>query len=55
MPVIVANQVMGVLDVDSPKVERFDHQDRELFEGVVKVLVNSTQDWEGFGLGAVPA
>ena len=44
VPILSAGRLLGVLDVDSPLINRFDEQDRIGLERVVKVLVEST-DW----------
>ncbi|MCG0995586.1 GAF domain-containing protein [Acetobacter indonesiensis] len=38
LPVIVQNQLIGVLDLDSPRPDRFTAQDQRLLEQVVAVL-----------------
>jgi L-methionine (R)-S-oxide reductase len=42
VPLIKAGEVKGVLDLDSPKIARFDAEDRRAFEAVVKLLVEGT-------------
>ncbi len=38
VPVIRANELLGVLDVDSPKFGRFDDEDRCGLEAIVRVI-----------------
>lgn len=40
--VVAAGRVLGVLDVDSPKLDRFDEQDRAGFELLVTTFMNMT-------------
>lgn len=39
VPLIKDNDVIGVLDIDSPKTARFNQQDAEFFEAIVKTLL----------------
>lgn len=39
VPMIKAGTLLGVLDIDSPKVGRFDEEDREGLERLVDVLI----------------
>lgn len=41
VPMLQGQDVLGVLDIDSPTVARFDEEDREGLEGVVATLVAS--------------
>jgi len=41
VPMIRGNELLGVLDIDSPLLARFDEEDRRGLEEVVRVLVNS--------------
>jgi GAF domain-containing protein len=41
LPMIQGERLIGVLDLDSPKFERFDDQDREGLETFVSVLLES--------------
>ena len=41
VPMIQGNRLVGVLDLDSPKFERFDDEDREGLEAFVAVLLSS--------------
>ena len=48
VPLLAHQQLMGVLDIDSPSVRRFDNDDALGLQGLVEVLVEST-DWpQGF-------
>ncbi len=55
VPIVVSNDAKGVLDVDSPIVNRFDDSDRLFFEGVVSLLISSVTNWDESGLGIAPA
>ncbi len=39
VPLVVAGRVIGVLDVDSPELDRFSAEDRVLFEAAARVFV----------------
>lgn len=41
IPIIHRGEVFGVLDIDSPKVSRFDQRDAEGLQGLVDVFVKS--------------
>lgn len=43
VPLIKNNQVLGVLDIDSPKYNRFNEEDRTGLENIVKVFLGKTQ------------
>lgn len=45
VPIIVDGEVIGVLDIDSPDINRFDEEDRAGFERFVATLVKYV-DWE---------
>ena len=42
VPILVGERLLGVLDLDSPKVGRFDEQDAAGLETLVKVFVAAT-------------
>jgi GAF domain-containing protein len=42
LPVIVAGEVIAVLDIDSPKKSRFDELDRKYLKEFVDILVDET-------------
>ena len=42
VPLIKGNDVLGVLDIDSPRLNRFDDLDRAGLETIVAVLLKST-------------
>lgn len=46
LPMMVNGTLVGVLDIDSPKLSRFDAQDAEGLSGVVRVLTDE-MDWSG--------
>lgn len=43
LPLVQGGRLLGVLDLDSPKISRFDHEDREGLQAAVDVLLNSSQ------------
>jgi L-methionine (R)-S-oxide reductase len=43
LPLVQDGRLLGVLDLDSPKLSRFDHQDREGLDAAAKLLLNSSQ------------
>lgn len=43
VPLIRDGQLLGVLDVDSPELDRFDEEDRRGLERLVEVFVNSLE------------
>jgi GAF domain-containing protein len=42
VPLIREGRVIGVLDLDSPIIERFDHDDRDGCERLVHILLNAS-------------
>ena len=40
VPIIRHHRLIGVLDIDSPKIKRFDHQDQLYLEKVIDKLVD---------------
>lgn len=42
VPMMRGDELLGVLDLDSPKLERFDAQDRDGLERLVAILVESS-------------
>ncbi len=48
VPIVVNEQLVGVLDIDSPITERFDNDDRAGLETLVKTLESSLTSIEGF-------
>lgn len=42
IPIMVDHQLIGVLDIDSPKLERFDQQDADGLVSLIKVLIKQT-------------
>lgn len=41
IPIIIDNEIYGVLDIDSPHLDRFDALDQEYLERFVSILVKS--------------
>lgn len=51
VPIVVANQLIGVLDLDSEMVSDYDEIDRYYLEKLVNLLVTNTEwNWEMFGV-----
>lgn len=48
LPLIVKDGLVGVLDIDSPSLNRFDHRDAEGLSGLCRVLTEQV-DWS-YGL-----
>jgi L-methionine (R)-S-oxide reductase len=44
VPLICGERLLGVLDLDSPRLERFDQEDREGLEAFSRILIESS-DW----------
>ncbi|MBN2425774.1 MAG: GAF domain-containing protein [Calditrichaceae bacterium] len=42
IPLIKENKLIGVLDIDSPKLARFDQEDQKGLEALIKVLLEKT-------------
>jgi L-methionine (R)-S-oxide reductase len=47
VPLLNASTLLGVLDIDSPRLARFDDTDRVLLEAVARSVVRAT-DWPDF-------
>ncbi|PRX32555.1 GAF domain-containing protein [Orenia metallireducens] len=43
VPIIIDNQIKGVLDIDSPIKDRFDKVDQKYLEEVVAILIRETE------------
>lgn len=43
VPIIIDNQIKGVLDIDSPIKDRFDEVDQKYLEEVVAILIRETE------------
>ncbi|AGB42169.1 GAF domain-containing protein [Halobacteroides halobius DSM 5150] len=43
VPIIIAGEIKGVLDIDSPIKERFNELDQKYLEGVVDILIEQCQ------------
>jgi L-methionine (R)-S-oxide reductase len=55
VPLITWGKLIGVLDIDSPTVNRFDEEDSEGLESVVSVLLSSQSTSDLPDLGDEPA
>jgi GAF domain-containing protein len=42
LPVFKQDRLIGVLDLDSPQLGRFDDTDREHVEGLLRILMDGT-------------
>jgi L-methionine (R)-S-oxide reductase len=42
VPLIHGQEVLGVLDLDSPRFTRFDHDDRRGIETITELLISAT-------------
>ncbi|MBP8925480.1 MAG: GAF domain-containing protein [Pseudomonadales bacterium] len=49
VPLLWQGQVLGVLDLDSPQLDRFQDEDREGVEAVVAILLGGSDLWSAFG------
>jgi len=49
IPLIWQGEVLGVLDLDSPEVDRFGEEDRDGLQGIVEVLLGGSDLWSAFG------
>ena len=48
VPILADDRLIGVLDLDSPSLARFDDDDRQGCERLVNILVESTDPhWRG--------
>lgn len=43
VPIILNGQVLGVLDIDSPSLNRFDETDQKHLESLIDLLIQKTQ------------
>lgn len=43
IPIVVDGQLIGVFDIDSPKIARFSEQDKKGLEGLVEIYKKHTQ------------
>jgi L-methionine (R)-S-oxide reductase len=43
VPLVQHGRLLGVLDLDSPKLSRFDHEDRDGLQAAANLLLNSSQ------------
>lgn len=47
LPIMVADKLIGVLDIDSPITSRFDEEDQKGLETLLKTLIQGTQfEWQ---------
>lgn len=45
IPLVVNTQTIGVLDIDSPSIGRFNHEDKMHLEDIVQILIKACK-WE---------
>lgn len=50
VPLYLNNQIIGVLDADSPVINRFQAEEKEFFEQCSSLLVASSSGWENYHL-----
>jgi L-methionine (R)-S-oxide reductase len=43
LPLVQSGKLLGVLDLDSPNLSRFDHEDRDGLQAAVNLLLQSSQ------------
>lgn len=46
IPIIINNEIFGVLDIDAPITKRFSKEDKEVLEELVKILSNKIQSYK---------
>ena len=46
VPIVIDNELIGVLDIDSPLPDRFNEEDKVGLESLLKILIENT-DFEG--------
>ena len=39
LPIIIDGKFIGLLDIDSPEVDRFNHVDQQGLEGIIQILI----------------
>lgn len=49
IPLLWQDQVLGVLDLDSPDLDRFDTDDRDGLQAIAEILVGASDLWSAFG------
>lgn len=47
VPFTIAGRLAGVLDIDSPVLNRFDESDRALFEAIAQAYAEACAPWDG--------
>jgi GAF domain-containing protein len=50
VPMLWQDEVLGVLDLDSPALDRFQDEDREGLERIVDILLGASDLWSAFGV-----
>jgi len=43
VPLVQAGRLLGVLDLDSPNLSRFDHEDKEGLQAAANLLLQSSE------------
>jgi L-methionine (R)-S-oxide reductase len=49
LPLVWQEQVLGVLDIDSPELDRFGTEDRDGLQVMVDLLIGGSDLWSAFG------
>ncbi|MBK7960151.1 MAG: GAF domain-containing protein [Bdellovibrionales bacterium] len=53
IPLLISNRLVGVLDIDSPKVARFTGEDRIFLEKAVRILSQKISNYSGTKFGRI--
>lgn len=51
IPLVWQDEVLGVLDLDSPEYDRFGEEDRDGLQAIVELLLGGSDLWSAFGTG----
>lgn len=52
IPLLISNKIVGVLDIDSPKVARFTVDDKSVLEEAVRILAQKISNYAGAKYGS---
>ncbi len=53
IPLFVSDNLVGVLDVDSPKISRFSEDDRKMFEKAIEILSKKISNFKDIPFGII--
>lgn len=53
IPLFISSELVGVLDIDSPKINRFTENDKSLLEDAVQILSVKISDYSGARFGNI--